>query len=364
MIPAFDYRPEYHARREEIDAAIARVLASGRLILGEEVRAFEEEFAAFVGTAWAVGVNSGTDALILALRGLEVGPGDEVLTVANAGVPTVAAIRAVGAEPRFVDVRPDTLLMDPAGLEAARSPRTRSVIPVHLYGQPADLDAIGAFCSRHGLSLIEDCAQAHGATWRGRPVGSIGDAAAFSFYPTKNLGAYGDGGLVVGSSRGLERRVRMQRMYGFAGDGHARVEGLNSRLDEIQAAILRVKLRHLAETNAERASLAARYSAGLRDAPCRLALGAGGATHAFHLFVVRPVDRDAWIAALDAAGIGHGIHYPEPVHLMEAYRFLGLVPGTLPCSEQACREVLSLPLYPGLEPRAVDRVVETLLSAS
>jgi len=365
MIPYFDYRPAYRRIKPEIDAALQRVLDSGRLILGPEVEAFEHEFAAFLGAPGAVGVNSGTDALILVLRALGLGAGDEVITTANCGVPPVAAIRAAGAQPRFVDVRPDTLLIDPGGLEQARSPRTRAVLAVHLYGQPADLDPLREFARRHGLSLVEDCAQAHGATYRGATVGTLGDAGCFSFYPTKNLGAYGDGGAVVSPDLDLLERVRRLRMYGFGSDRHAYVEGLNSRLDEMQAAILRVKLAHLAEDNAERRRLAERYLNRLRGAAgLRLPQTVANREHVYHLFVVQATDRAGLIEGLERDAVGYGIHYPEPVHLMQAYGFLGLGRGALPVSEQASRRVLSLPLYPGLETTAQDRVVAAVRAAT
>jgi len=363
LVAPFDYRPEYLRLKAEIDGAIHRVLASGQLILGPEVRAFEAEFAANVGTRAAVGVNSGTDALVLALRALEIGAGADVITVANAGVPPVAAIRAAGATPRFVDVDPGTLLMDPDRLEAALTPQTRCVLPVHLYGQAAPMDAILAFASRHGLRVVEDCAQAHGATYRGRHVGSLGDVGCFSFYPTKSLGAFGDGGAVVTRHPTLEAPLRMLRMYGFRDDRHAHREGLNSRLDELQAAILRVKLRHLDEALAARRALAARYRDGLQDASCRPLAETPDGAHAYHLFVVRAQERPRLGDALTRAGIGFGIHYPEPVHLMEAYRFLGCRAGDLPVSETAAGEVMSLPLYPGLDDETVARVIRTLRAA-
>ena len=363
MLPYFDYRPEYRRLREELDAAWRRVLESGRLVLGPEVEAFEREFGDWLGVAYAVGTNSGTDALILALRALGIGAGDEVLTVANAGVPTVAAIRAVGALPRFVDVDPGGLLLEPARLEAACSARTRCVIPVHLYGQAAPLDPILAFARGRGLSVIEDCAQAHGTRYRGKPVGSFGEAGCFSFYPTKNLGAYGDGGLVVTADAGLAQQVRRLRMYGFDGDRHAHVEGLNSRLDELQAALLRVKLRHLDGALRERRALAARYRAALRGSRFGLPEGPAEGDTSPHLQVVLAPDRARAIGALERAEIGWGIHYPEPVHTMEAYRFLGVAAGQLPVTELACRQVLSLPLYPGLPETEVDRVAAVLLDA-
>lgn len=361
MIPFFDYRPEHRRLEAELDAAVRRVIASGRLILGPEVESFEQEMADRLGVGHAVGVASGTDALVLALRAVGVGRGDEVLTVSNAGAPPIAAIRATGAKPRLIDVDDEHLLLDPAGLEAAHGPRTAAVLAVHLYGQPAPVESILAFTDRHGLPLIEDCAQATGATYQGHPVGSLGTIGCFSFYPTKNLGAYGDGGLCATDRPELAARLRLQRMYGFrAGERHAREEGLNSRLDEIQAALLRVKLERLDATLAERRRLAALYGDALAEARFRLPSTAPGCEHTYHLYVVRSADREPAIARLTASGIGYGIHYPEPVHTMDAYRRLGLAAGPLPISETACRTVLSLPLYPGLTDDDVRRIARTL----
>ena len=356
----FDYRPEYRRLQVEIDAAIRRVLESGQLVLGPEVSAFERECAASLGVAEAVGVNSGTDALTLALRTLRIGPGDEVITVANAGVAPIAAIRATGAVPRFVDVRSDTLLMDPMALSAAITPRTRCVMPVHLYGQPADLEAILEVAEGRGIPVVEDCAQAQGATLRGRAVGSFGRIGCLSFYPTKTLGAFGDGGLCVTDDPELAEQLRMRRMYGFRGDRHAHCEGVNTRLDELQAAILRVKLQHLDESIARRRALADRYAAGLAGSGVELPGRTPKATHVHHLQVIRTAERARIIEALGKAGIGHGIHYEEPVYVMEAYRSLGYHEAGLPVTEQACRSVLSLPIWPGMRDEQVDRVVEVV----
>jgi len=364
MIPFFDYRPHYLTLRKEIDDAIHRVLDSGQLILGPEVEAFENEFAAFVGSRGAVGVNSGTDALILALRALEVGPGDEVLTVANAGVPPVAAIRAIGAIPRFVDVSPRTMMIDPDLLEPARTERTRCVLPVHLYGRPAPMSPILEFASAHDLPVVEDCAQAHGARIGGRHVGTFGQIGCFSFYPTKNLGAFGDGGAVVSSDPTLAERLRSLRMYGFREDRTSHIEGINSRLDEIQAAILRVKLARLDGDLVTRRELAAIYMEGLRDATVTLPALEDDILHAFHLFVVRARDRGRLVGTLESRGIGYGVHYAEPVHRMPAYAFLGDPAGGLPATETACREVLSLPLYVGLDREKTDRIISAVLGAT
>ncbi|HKQ62714.1 MAG TPA: DegT/DnrJ/EryC1/StrS family aminotransferase [Candidatus Polarisedimenticolaceae bacterium] len=363
MVPYFDYRPEYRRLQAELDAAWTRVIGSGRLILGPEVEAFEREFASWVDLPHAVGTNSGTDALTLALRALGVGPGDEVITVANAGVPPVAAVRAVGAVPRLVDVDPASLLLDPERLDQAWSPRTRCVLPIHLYGQAAPLEPIVAFARRRGLCVVEDCAQAHGTLYRGRHVGRFGEIGCFSFYPTKNLGAYGDGGLCVTADPRLAARLRQLRMYGFRDDRQAHLEGVNSRLDELQAAVLRVKLRHLDDALRERRALAAHYQRGLAGSAYELPRSPEGTESAFHLLVVLAADRARLQAALDQAGIGWGVHYADPIHRMPAYRWLGYAVGDLPVSERACASVLSLPLYAGLKPEQVDRVVQVLRQA-
>jgi dTDP-4-amino-4,6-dideoxygalactose transaminase len=344
---------------------VAEVLDSGWYILGRQAEAFEAEFAAFCGAAGCVGVNSGTDALLLALRACGIGAGDEVITVAHTAVATVAAIRLAGATPVLVDIDPLTYTMDPAAAEAAVTAATRAIIPVHLYGQAADLRSIREITRRHGIRLIEDCAQAHGATLDGRPLGSFGDLAAFSFYPTKNLGALGDGGAVVGQDAGLVERVRLLREYGWTPSARyvSQVEGFNSRLDELQAAVLRVKLRHLPAQNARRRELAALYGELLPPEIVRPQVRAGG-THVFHLYVVRAAGgaerRDALRQRLAERGVGTGIHYPVPVHLQPAYGQGEVRAGDLRQTEEAAGEILSLPMYPSLAPQAVARVAEAL----
>ncbi|MCX8067101.1 MAG: DegT/DnrJ/EryC1/StrS family aminotransferase [Anaerolineae bacterium] len=363
MIPSFDLTRQYVSLKEEIDAAIARVLARGRFILGEEVTAFEQEFAAACGVAHAVGVASGTDALYLALRACGIGPGDEVITVSHTAVATVAAIELAGARPVLVDVDPRRYTMDPAKVEERITPRTRALLPVHLYGCPADMAPLLEIARRYGLFLIEDCAQAHGAYYRGRPVGSWGDIAAFSFYPTKNLGAFGDGGAVVTNDSTLARRVQLLREYGWARRYVSHIRGTNSRLDEIQAAVLRVKLRHLEAWNERRRQIAALYSEYLAEAT-RWGLVLPGepenAHHVYHLYVVRHPQRDALQAFLRERGIGTLVHYPVPVHLQPAYADLGYREGSLPVSEALAREVLSLPMYPELTDEEVQRVAEAV----
>ena len=344
--------------RDEILAAIARVVERGRFILGDEVAAFESEMAASLGARHAVGVASGTDAIRLALEAAGVAAGDEVLTSSHTATFTALAISMLGAKPTFADIEPAAMTLDPARLEAAITPRTRAIVPVHLYGQAADLDPILEIARRRGLALIEDCAQAHGALYRGRALGTFGEASAFSFYPTKNLGAYGDGGMVVTSDGAIAERVRRLRNGGQA-DRYRHVDlGVNSRLDELQAAILRVKLRHLESAIAERRALAARYDAALTGVTLPRELP--GRRHAYHLYAVRHPRRDALLRHLADAGVGSLVHYPIPVHLQPAYAHLGIGPGSLPETERAAAEVLSLPLYPGLTSAQQQAVFEAV----
>ncbi len=365
MIPPFDLTRQYQVIKEEIDAAIAQVLQRGRFILGQEVEAFEREFAAACGVAHAVGVGSGTEALHLALRAAGIGPGDEVVTVSHTAVATVAAVELSGARPRLVDIDPQRYTMDPQQLEGAITPRTRAVIPVHLYGCPADLAPILEIAARRGLVVVEDCAQAHGAQYQGRPVGSWGQIAAFSFYPTKNLGAYGDGGAIVTHDAALARQARLLREYGWAERYVSHIRGTNSRLDELQAAILRVKLRHLESWNERRRQIARLYTEQLRDLPLALPYDPPDGRHVYHLYVVRHPRRDALQAFLRQRDIATLVHYPQPVHLQPAYAELGYHAGSLPFSETAARQVLSLPMYPELgddEVGAVAGAVREFLS--
>ena len=362
-VPFNDLAAQDAPLRAAILAALTRVAESGRYVLGEEGRGFEAEFAAAMGVPHAVGVGNGTDALKLALEALGVGPGDEVITSSHTATFTALAITMLGATPAFCDIEPLGLLLDPAKLEAAITARTRAIVPVHLYGQAAELDPILEVAKRRGLAVVEDCAQAHGALYRGRPVGSFGDAAAFSFYPTKNLGALGDGGAVTSASAAVADTVRQLRNGGQSDRYRHERAGVNSRLDEIQAAVLRVKLGHLAAATDERRAQAARYEAGLADAGrhgVRLPRELPGRRHVWHLYVVRHARRDALAAHLERAGIGSIIHYPIPVHLQPAYAKLGIAEGTLPETERAAREVLSLPLHPGLPRESQQRVIEAV----
>jgi dTDP-4-amino-4,6-dideoxygalactose transaminase len=361
MIPIANPGAQYRSHKAEIDQAIHRVLDRGWYILGEEVHAFEAEFAAYVGVKFAIGVGSGTEALHVALSASDIGSGDEVITVSHTAVATVAAIELANATPVLVDIEPDYYTLDPSRLEAAISPRTRAVIPVHLYGQPADLAPILEIARRHGLRVIEDCAQAHGAMYQGRRVGSWDDIACFSFYPTKNLGALGDGGMVVTDDPALAKKARLMREYGWAERYVSHIRGWNSRLDELQTAVLRVKLRYLDADNAARARLATIYNQLLADTDLVLPIERPGSNHVYHLYVVRTKRRDELRAFLKKQGIRTLVHYPVPVHLQPAY--LERLPGgdDLPQTERAAREVLSLPMYPELTEPDVKAVAEAIL---
>ncbi|MBX3052544.1 MAG: DegT/DnrJ/EryC1/StrS family aminotransferase [Caldilineaceae bacterium] len=355
MIPVVDLRAEYELVKAEIDAAVRRVLDSGWYILGQEVAAFETEFADWCGVSGAVGVGNGTDALHIALRACGVRAGDEVITVAHTAVATAAAIALTGATPVFVDIDPATYTLDPARLAEAITPRTKAVIPVHLYGHPADLDGILPIAQKAGLRVIEDCAQAHGAEWQGQRVGSFGDLACFSFYPTKNLGALGDGGAVAGNDPALLERVRLLREYGWKPENRyvSEIEGMNSRLDEMQAAILRVKLAHLDGWNEHRRGLAEIYATHLPASVVK-PVARPGCRHVYHLYVVRSPDRDSLREKLRAAGVATGIHYPVPVHQQAAYRHLPRV--SLPVTEKVAGEILSLPMHSTLTAGQIEQV--------
>ena len=358
MIPFNDLKRLEQQLRGELDEAARRALRSGWYILGPELEAFEAEFAAYHGAAHAVGVANGTDAIELALRAAGIGPGDEVITVSHTAVATVCAIERAGATPVMVDIDEASYTIDPRAAEAALTPRTRALVPVHLYGQPADLPPLLALAERHNLALIEDCAQAHGARWNGRPVGTFGRAGAFSFYPTKNLGALGDAGAVITDDAELAARLRRLRHYGQVSRYEHLERGQNSRLDELQAALLRVKLAHLDEHNRTRRALAERYNATLTGVATPVVRPE--AEHAFHLYVVRSPRRDALIAALGRTGIGTLIHYRTPVHLQPAYSDLGYGAGSLPVTERIVREIVSLPLFVGLTEAEVDAVAQAV----
>jgi dTDP-4-amino-4,6-dideoxygalactose transaminase len=352
VIPIFDLKGQYNAIKEEVNEAVARVLESGWFILGQEVEAFEEEFATYCGLSHGIGVGSGTEALYLALLACGVGPGDEVITVPHTAVATVAAIELTGARPAFVDIDPASYTMVPDQLESRITARTRAVVPVHLYGQAPDLDPILEIAQRHGLTVVEDCAQAHGAEYKGRRVGAFGRVACFSFYPTKNLGAYGDGGMVVTDDGALAWTVKLLRQYGWEKRYVSSLRGLNSRLDEIQAAILRVKLGHLDEWNEARRARARLYDELLAGSGVTTPTEMNYGRHVYHLYVVRCphcAHRDELKSYLAERGVGTAIHYPVPIHLQEAYRDLGYRRGDFPVTEACADEILSLPMYPELQ---------------
>ena len=361
-IPQTDPRAGYIAQRAGVDAAIGRVLEGGFYVLGREVETFEAAFAAFIGATHAIGVGNGTDAIELALRACGIGNGDLVFTVSHTAVATIAAIERAGATAVLIDVEPGTYTMAPHELtRALRIPppgRPAAVLPVHIYGQPADLSALCEIAHRHGLRLIEDCAPSHGAQWRGRQTGSIGDVACFSFYPTKNLAALGDGGMVVTSDPSLAIALREIREYGWRDRYISARIGINSRLDAIQAAILGFKLYRLHADNARRQEIATRYDAGLSGLPLALPVRRPDITHVFHQYAIRLAKRDQLRDRLRAAGIGTGIHYPAPVHTQPAYRDrLTSGPSGLGVTERAAPQILSLPMYPQLSDEAVERVV-------
>ncbi|MEW6715927.1 MAG: DegT/DnrJ/EryC1/StrS family aminotransferase [Chloroflexota bacterium] len=363
MIPFVDLKAQYHSIKDEIDAAIVSVLESSQFVLGKEVSAFEEEFAAYCDTLYGIAVNSGTSALHLALLAAGIGPGDEVITVPFTFVATVAAICYTGARPVFVDIEPRTYTMDTTSqLEGAITERTKAILPVHLYGQPADMDPILEVAHRHGLIVIEDAAQAHGAEYKGRRVGGIGDLGCFSFYPGKNLGAYGEGGIVVTSNPEYTRAIRMLRDWGQERKYHHVLKGYNYRMEGMQGAILRVKLRHLEAWTEARRSHAARYDELLKDSGVRTPTVMPYSRHVYHVYAVRTPLRDDLQQALLAQGIQTGIHYPIPVHLLEAHADLGYQSGDFPFSEQAAREVLSLPMYAELRESELLQIANSVQS--
>jgi dTDP-4-amino-4,6-dideoxygalactose transaminase len=360
MIPFVDLQAQYRALKPEIDAAVLRVLENAQFILGPAVAAFERDFAAYCHTTEAVGVNSGTSALHLALLAAGVGPGDEVITVPYTFVATVAAIEYSGATPVFVDVEPEYWTMDPAQIERAITPKTKAIIPVHLYGQPADMDPILEIARRRNLKVIEDACQAHGSEYKGRRCGSMGDLGCFSFYPGKNLGAYGEGGAVVTNDAALAAHVRLLRAWGEEVRYEHKYRAFNYRMDGVQGAVLGVKLRHLEAWTEARRRHAAEYARQLADTPAVAPVERPGTRHVYHVYVVRLPQRDAWRARLGEAGVQTGVHYPIPVHLQPAYRDLGYAAGDFPVSERAAAEVLSLPIFPELTGEQIAAVAALL----
>jgi dTDP-4-amino-4,6-dideoxygalactose transaminase len=361
VIPFLDLAGQHAPLRPAIDAAVKRVLDSGQYILGPEVEAFEREFAACCGGGHGIAVNSGTSALHLALLGAGIGPGDEVITTPFTFVATASAICNAGARPVFVDIDPASFTIDPAQIAAAITPRTRAIIPVHLYGQPADMDPIVDIARRHGLTVIEDACQAHAAEYKGRPVGSLGDFACFSFYPGKNLGAFGEGGLVIARDGAAARIVRMLRDWGQERKYEHVMPGFNFRMDGLQGAILRVKLPHLDAWTESRREAARRYQDLLADKEVVVPREMSYARHVYHVYAVRTADRPGLQRRFDEAGVQTGIHYPTPVHMQPAYADLGYREGDFPHAEAAAREVLSLPMFPGLS-AAQQQVVAGVLA--
>jgi dTDP-4-amino-4,6-dideoxygalactose transaminase len=367
-VPYLDLKAQYQSIKPEIDAAISRVLESGQFVLGPEVAAFEQEFAAYCGATECIALNSGTSALHLALLAAGVGPGDEVITVPFTFVASVAAVIYAGARPVLVDIDPHSFTMDPSVIEAAITPRTKAILPVHLYGQPADMAPIMEVAQRHGLVVIEDAAQAHGAKYDGakykaRPVGSIGDMACFSFYPGKNLGAYGEAGAVTTSNPEYANTIRLLRDWGQDRKYHHILRGFNYRMEGIQGAILRVKLRHLDQWTEARRAVVRQYNELLLDSGVETPVEMPWARHVYHVYTLRVEDRDGLHAALQADGIQTGIHYPVPAHLQPAYADLGYGRGAFPRSEKAAEHVLSLPLYPELSSQAIADVAGAVRKA-
>ena len=361
-IPLVGLSDQYQQIREEVDKAIEKVISSMQFVGGAEVRAFEEEFAAFCEVQSCVGVGNGTDAIYLALRALGIGKGDEVITVSHTFIATAEGITLTGASPVFIDIIEDTMLMDPSLVEAAITPRTKAIIPVHLYGQTCEMDQILDIAWRHGLKVVEDAAQAHGARWKGKRAGSMGDIASFSFYPGKNLGAYGDAGAVVSNDQKLTERLRTIANHGSVTKYTHECEGVNSRLDALQAAILRIKLRRLEAWNAQRRNHAAYYIATLKHSEFTPVAVHRDAEPVWHLFVIRTKDREALQKRLGEVGIVTGIHYPTPLHLQPAYAHLQIPRGSLPVTERVAEEIVSLPMYPELTEAQLETVVTTLTS--
>ncbi len=361
-IPFLDIKIQNEALRNEIMQEIEKVIDSGAFAGGTFVETFETDFAAYCGVPHAIGVGSGTEALWLTLLARDIGPGDEVITVPSTFMATAEAITYCGARPVFVDIDERTYNMDPAGLEKAITKKTKAIIPVHLFGQPADMDPILEIARKHGLFVVEDACQAHGAEYKGRKAGTLGDAGCFSFYPGKNLGAFGEAGAVVTADARLQERIRILRDHGQVRKYHHTMIGWNCRMDGIQAAVLRIKLRRLEEGNRRRRSWAAQYDRAFAGCdPVRTPAAPPWIQHVYHLYAIRVADRDGMIRSLSERGIGTGIHYPVPVHLQAAYRSLGYGRGSFPCAEKCADEFLSLPMFPELTAAQVQAVADTVV---
>jgi len=362
-IPLLNLKSQYQGIKPEIDAAISRVLESGQFVLGSEVAAFEEEFRTYCGAAECIALNSGTSALHLALLAAGIGIGDEVITVPFTFIASVAAVGYVGARAVLVDIDASSFNLDPDAIESVITARTRAILPVHLYGQPANMDPIMEVARRHGLLVIEDAAQAHGAKYKGRPVGGIGDLACFSFFPGKNLGAYGEGGAVTTNNAEFASKIRMLRDWGQDRKYHHVLRGFNYRMEALQGAILRAKLRHLEEWTEARRAVAARYDELLANSAVETPKEISGMRHVYHAYTLRSPDRDGLQSMLQAEGIQTGVHYPVPVHLQPAYGDLGYRRGAFPQAERAAERVLSLPVYPELSPQAIVEVATAVKNA-
>jgi dTDP-4-amino-4,6-dideoxygalactose transaminase len=363
LIPFLDLKAQYRQIKPQVDAAVARVIDSAQFVLGPDVAAFEDRFAAYCNVDHCRAVNSGTSALHLALLAADIGPGDEVITVSMTFVATTAAILYSGAKPVFIDVDPVCWTMNPALIEAAITPRTKAILPVHLHGLMADMDPIMEIARRHGLVVIEDAAQAHGAEYKGRRAGSIGDLGCFSFYPGKNLGAYGEGGAVVTNNPDLARRISLLRDWGQESKYNHVVAGYNFRMDGIQGAVLNVKMDHLESWTDARGAVATQYDRLLEKFPFERPRPPTHGRHVYHVYAVRLARRDEALKALQDGGVGAGIHYPVPVHLQKAYANLGCRAGDYPVTERLANEFLSLPIYPELRPDQVAEVVSQLQKA-
>jgi dTDP-4-amino-4,6-dideoxygalactose transaminase len=359
-IPLVDLKIQYAPLKEEILSGISKVFDGMQLFLGENVQALEKEFTVYCGAQHGIGVSDGTQALHIILRAMGIGAGDEVITVSHTFIATVEAILLVGAKPVFVDIDPATYLMDVSQVEAKVTPQTKAILPVHLYGQTVDMDPLLEIAHRHGLRVIEDACQAHGAEYKGRRSGSLGDAAAFSFYYSKNLGAYGEGGFITTNDTELYRKMRMLRDHGSEKRYYHDLVGMNSRLDEIQAVVVRAKLPHLSQWNEQRRQHAHKYHSLLAGLPVQTPVERAGNSPVYHLYVIRTPQRDALQAGLKERGIGSGIHYPVPVHLQRAMAYLGYQAGDFPATEKVVGEILSLPMYAELTDDQISSVVDAI----
>lgn len=359
-ISLIDLTKQYEMIKEELHDSIEKVLKSGQFILGPNVKALEEEIAQYTGNKYGIGVANGTDALVLTLDALGIGPGDEVITSPFTFFASAECISRVGARPVFVDIDPLTYCMDVNQIEEKITERTKAIIPVHIFGQMVDMDPLLEIAKKYGLKVIEDACQAIGATYKGRPAGSIGDAGCFSFFPTKNLGGYGDGGMVVTSDDGLNVRIRLLRVHGSPKKYYHECLGYNSRLDEIQAAILRVKFKYLEKWNEARREKAALYTEAFKDLPLKTPYEAPYGRHVYHLYVLATSKRDELLSYLKQKGIGCGVYYPLPLHLQPAYKGLGYSKGDFPVAEELCEQALALPLYPELEEEKQQYIIQAI----